>query len=62
MKLFYMLWHRKATEITEKLNLKVRFDVIYHVIVGVYTQPTYMYKLAITLVRENLGGANGCPQ
>ena len=61
MRLFYMLWQRKAAKVASWWNDKVKFDVVQHITFVSYTQPTYMYKLGIPLIWGPVSGGENIP-
>lgn len=61
MRLFYMLWQRKAAKVAEEWNSKIGFDLVQHVTFVSYTQPTYMYKLGIPLIWGPVSGGENIP-
>ena len=61
MRLFYMLWQRKAVKVAEELNKKINFDFVQHVTFVSYTQPIYMYKLGIPLIWGPVSGGENIP-
>lgn len=61
MRLFYMLWQRKAAKVAIEWNKKVRFDYVQHATFVNYTQPTYMYKLGIPFVWGPVSGGENIP-
>ena len=61
MRLFYMLWQRKAAKIAIELNKKIKFDFIQHVTFVSYTQPIYMYKVGIPLIFGPVSGGENIP-
>lgn len=61
MRLFYMLWQRKAAKTALKLNNKFKFDFVQHITFVSYTQPTFMYKLDIPLIWGPISGGENIP-
>lgn len=61
MRLFYMLWQRKAAKVAIEWNKKVGFDYVQHVTFVNYTQPTYMYKLGIPFIWGPVSGGENIP-
>lgn len=61
MRLFYMLWQRKAAKTAIELNKAIGFDFVQHVTFVSYTQPTYMYKLGIPFIWGPVSGGENIP-
>lgn len=61
MRLFYMLWQRKAAKVASQWNAKVKFDIVQHITFVSYTQPTYMYRLGIPLIWGPISGGENIP-
>lgn len=61
MRLFYMMWQKKAVKVAKQWNEKVHFDLVQHVTFVSYTQPTYMYKLGIPMVWGPVAGGENIP-
>lgn len=61
MRLFYMLWQKKAVKVAKEWNEKIHFDFVQHVTFVSYTQPSYMYKLGIPLVWGPVSGGENIP-
>ena len=61
MRLFYMLWQKKAVKIAAEWNKIIGFDFVQHVTFVSYTQPTYMYKLGIPLIWGPVSGGENIP-
>lgn len=61
MRLFYMLWQRKAAKVAHNLNKQEHFNVVQHITFVSYTQPTYMYKLDIPLIWGPISGGENIP-
>lgn len=61
MRLFYMLWQRKAVRIAIEWNKKIHFDLVQHVTFVSYTQPTYMFKLGVPLIWGPVSGGENIP-
>ena len=61
MRLFYMLWQRKAVKIAKEWNKRIHFDLVQHVTFVSYTQPTYMYKLGVPLIWGPVSGGENIP-
>lgn len=62
MRLFMVLWQKKALKVAKKLNKEVKFDIVHHVTFVSYTQPTYMYKLGIPLIWGPIAGGENIPK
>ena len=62
MRLYYMLWQKKAANIAKKLHREIGFDFVQHVSFVSYTQPTYMYKIGIPFVWGPISGGENIPQ
>ena len=56
MRLFYMLWQKKAIKVVKKIHKKNKFDLVQHVTFVSYTQVTYMYKLGIPMIWGPISG------
>ncbi|MCD8096230.1 MAG: glycosyltransferase family 4 protein [Ruminococcus sp.] len=61
MRLFYMLWQRKAVKVAKEWHSKIQFDIVQHITFVSYTQPTYMYKLGIPLIWGPVSGGENIP-
>ncbi|MCD8081174.1 MAG: glycosyltransferase [Bacteroides sp.] len=61
MRLFYMMWQRKALKVAKEWHSKIHFDLVQHVTFVSYTQPTYMYKLGIPLIWGPVSGGENIP-
>ena len=61
MRLFYMMWQRKAVEVAKEWHSKTQFDFVQHITFVSYTQPTYMYKLGIPLIWGSVSGGENIP-
>lgn len=61
MRLFVMLWQRKAAKVAVKLSQDIKFDLVQHVTFVSYTQPTYMYKLGIPMIWGPISGGENIP-
>lgn len=61
MRLFYMLWQRKAAKVAIELNKSIKFDLVQHITFVSYTQPTYMYKLGIPMIWGPVAGGENIP-
>lgn len=61
MRLFYMMWQRKALKVAKEWHSKIHFDLVQHVTFVSYTQPSYMYKLGIPLIWETVSGGENIP-
>lgn len=61
MRLFYMLWQRKAAKVAQELNKKEHFDFVQHVTFVSYTQPSYMYKVGVPLIWGPVSGGENIP-
>ena len=62
MRLFYMLWQRKAAKVVQELNKKEHFDFVQHVTFVSYTQPSYMYKVGVPLIWGPVSGGEDIPK
>lgn len=62
MRLFYMLWQRKAAKVVQELNKKEHFDFVQHVTFVSYTQPSYMYKVGVPLIWGPVSGGENIPK
>lgn len=62
MRLFYMLWQRKAAKVAQELNKKEHFDFVQHVTFVSYTQPSYMYKVGVPLIWGPVSGGENIPK
>lgn len=62
IRLFYMMWQRKAVAIAKKLHNEIHFDLIQHITFVSYTQPTYMYKLGIPMIWGPISGGENIPK
>lgn len=61
MRLFYMMWQKKALEAAIILNNDIGFDIVQHVTFVSFTQPTYMYKLGVPLIWGSVSGGENIP-
>lgn len=61
MRLFYMLWQRKAAKVAQELNKKEHFDFVQHVTFVSYTQSSYMYKVGVPLIWGPVSGGENIP-
>lgn len=61
MRLFYMLWQRKAVRIAAEWNERLHFDLVHHITFVSYTQPTYMYRLGIPMIWGPVAGGDNIP-
>lgn len=62
IRLYNLLWQRKAVKVAKRYHLKIRFDLVQHVTFVSYTQVTYMYKLGIPLIWGPVSGAENIPK
>lgn len=62
MRLYYMLWQRKAAKVAKDWHKKIQFDWVQHATFVSYTQPTYMYKLGIPLIWGPVSGGENIPK
>lgn len=62
IRLYNLLWQKKAAKIAKKYHSKIRFDVVQHVTFVSYTQVTYMYKLDIPLIWGPVSGGENIPE
>lgn len=62
MRLFYMIWQRKAARVAMNWNKKVHFDIVQHITFVSYTQPTYMYKLGVPMIWGPISGGENVPK
>lgn len=61
MRLFYMLWQRKAAKVAQVLNEREHFDFVQHVTFVSYTQASYMYKVGAPLIWGPVSGGENIP-
>lgn len=61
IRLYYLLWQKKAYKYACKLSEKVKFDFVQHVTFVSYTQPCYMYKLGIPFIWGPISGGENIP-
>lgn len=61
MRLFYMLWQRKAAKIAKQWNEKIHFDLAHHVTFVSFTQVTYLYKLGMPMIWGPVAGGENIP-
>ena len=61
MRLFYMLWQKKAVKVAKEYHKEIKFDLVQHVTFVSYTQPTYMYKLGIPMIWGPVSGGENIP-
>lgn len=62
MRLFYMLWQKKAVKVAEEWHKKIGFNFVQHVTFVSYTQPSYMYKLGIPMIWGPVSGGENIPK
>lgn len=62
MRLFYVMWQKKAVRIAMKAHSNISFDFVQHTTFVSYTQPTYMYKLGIPLIWGPISGGENIPK
>lgn len=61
IRLYYLMWQKKAYLSAKKLCMKVKFDYVQHATFVSYTQPTYMYKLGLPMIWGPVGGGDNIP-
>lgn len=61
MRLFYMMWQKKAYKIAREYAKRINFDLVQHITFVSYTQPTYMYKLGIPMIWGPVAGGENIP-
>ena len=60
MRLFYMLWQRKAAKVAVAWNRSVHFDLVHHITFVSFTQPTY--RLRIPMIWGPVAGGDNIPK
>lgn len=61
MRLFYMMWQKKAANVAAQWHNNIKFDLVQHITFVSYTQVTYMYKLGIPLIWGPVSGGENIP-
>lgn len=61
IRLYYMLWQKKAYRVAKALKKDIKFDFVQHITFVSYTQPTYMYKLGLPMIWGPVSGGENIP-
>ncbi len=62
MRLFYLLWQRKAAKVAAVWNRSVHFDLVHSITFVSFTQTTYMYRLRIPMIWGPVAGGDNIPK
>jgi len=59
--LYYFLWQIKAANTVKTLHRKVRFDLVHHVTLSGFRQPSFMGGLGVPFIFGPVGGGETAP-